>query len=287
MGKGDKSYSKGFPSTGTYYEASLADAATVARIITLDHEYIVLDALGQGTTLNLTINDDVEIGAEIWLDSSCGGTTYDITLGTGTDGSTIVGVTNKTQHALLKYNGTQYNLFSVFQDNQMAMTSASIGTAGTGTTAVEYGDKYHHVTVLTVAGELSAITTGNHAVGLLVYTLPSTAQIIKSAYMSIGITQTEGNIDADTPKVGLGTTIGKTAVANLTNPTTLHDILEEQDADNCTGTAEVKTIGNQVLVIEYGSAHTVHFNAAYGWASDGDAAAKVAGTIILEWLNII
>ncbi|GAG56956.1 unnamed protein product, partial [marine sediment metagenome] len=71
---------------------------TVARTITLDHEMIVLDELGQATTLNLTINADVEIGAEIWLKSSCGTTAYDITLGTGTDEATITGVASKTQY---------------------------------------------------------------------------------------------------------------------------------------------------------------------------------------------
>jgi len=287
MGKGDKSFSVGFPVPECYYNSSLTDAATVSKTVTRDHELIVLDALGQGTTINLAINDDIEIGAEIWLISSCGSTAYDITLGTGTDTSTITGVANKTQHAILKYNGSSYYLFSVFQDNQAPTTSANVGTAGTGTTAVEYGNSYHHVTVLTVAGVLSAIAgSGNHGVGLKVYTLPASAQIIKSAYMSIGITQSGTAIGADTPKVGLGTTLAATAVADLTNPATLQDILTGQDANNCTGTAEVKTVADQILVIETGSAHTVHFNAADNWAG-ADAAAVVAGTIILEWINII
>ncbi|MBA7639174.1 hypothetical protein ES703_46832 [subsurface metagenome] len=287
MGKGDKGYRIGFPTPDTYYESSLTDAATVARTITKDHEIIVLDELGQGTTLNLTINADVEIGAEIMLKSSCGSTAYDITLGTGTDAATITGIVDKINWSHLVYDGSQYNLVSIFQDNQTPMTSENTGTVGTGTTAVEYGNGIFHLTVLTVAGVLSAIAgSGNHAVGLKVYTLPTSAQIIKSAYMSIGITQSEGNIDSDTPKVGLGTTLGATAVANLTNPATLHDILAEQDANNCTGTAEVKTVGDQVLVIETGSAHTVHFNAADSWAG-ADAAAIVAGTIILEWINIV
>lgn len=285
--KGDKSFSKGFPSTGTYYESSLADATTVARTITLDHEIIVLDELGQGTTLNLTINPDVEIGAEIMLKSSCGTTPYDITLGTGTDAATITGVASKTNWSHLIYDGSQYNLVSIFQDNQLATTSINVGTVGTGTTVVEYGNGAFHLTVLTVAGVLSAIAgSGNYGVGLKVYTLPTSAQIIKSAYMSIGITQSDGNINNDTPKVGLGSTLAATAVGDLTNPATLQDILTGQDANNCTGTAEVKTVGDQIFVIETGSAHTVHFNAADSWAG-ADAAATVAGTIILEWLNIV
>jgi len=286
MGKGDKGYRIGFPTPDTYYQSSLTDAATVARTITLDNEIIVLDELGQGTTLNLTINTDVEIGAEIWLQSSCGTTPYDITLGTGTDGATITGVASQTQLCILKYNGTQYNLFSVFQDNQTPTTSTNVGTVGTGTTATEYGDAYHHITVLTVAGVLPAISSGAHAYGLKVYTLPTSAQIIKSAYMSVGITQTDGNIDADQPKVGIGTVIATGAVTDLTGTSTFDDILVNQTAANCTGTATVKTIADQILVIETGSAHTVHFNAADSWAGT-DAAAIVAGTIILEWTYLI
>ena len=287
MGKGDKLYNVGFPSPGTLYDSSLTDATTVARTITRDHEIIVLDELGQGTTLNLTINSDIQIGAEIVLKTTCGSTPYDITLGTGTDAETITGIAGESQWAILKYEGSQYNLVSVFHNNQMALTSINVGTAGTGTTAVEYGNGVFHLTVLTVAGVLSAIAgSGNYGVGLKVYTLPTSAQIIKSAYMSIGITQSDGNINADQPKVGLGSTLAATAVANLTSPATLQDILTGQDANNCTGTAEVKTVGDQILVIETGSAHTVHFNAADSWAG-ADAAAIVAGTIILEWLNIV
>jgi len=117
MGKGDKGYNIGFPTPDTYYEASLANAATVARTITLDNEIIVLDELGQGTTLNLTINADVEIGAKIWLKSSSGDAAYDITLGTGTDGMIIVGVIDKTNWASLIYDGSIFNLISVYQIN--------------------------------------------------------------------------------------------------------------------------------------------------------------------------
>lgn len=288
MGKGDKGYRIGFPTPDTYYESSLADAATVARTITKDNEIIVLDALGQGTTLNLTINADIEIGAEIWLLSSCGSTAYDITLGTGTDASTITGVANKTQHSLLKYNGSSYYLFSTFQDNQTPTTSINIGAAATGSSAVEYGDGVNHLTVITVATTLGAIAGGAAlAVGKLVYTLPTSAQIIKSAYMSMALTQSEGNINADTPDGGIGTVVASGAVATLDGTGTFENILTGQTFNNCTGTAEVKTVGDQILIIETGSAHAVYFNVADTWAASGDAACGIAGTIILEWINIV
>jgi len=285
MGKGDKGYKIGFPTPDTYYQSSLEDDTTVARTITLDHEYIVLDALGQETILNLTINDDIEIGAEIWLDSSCGDTAHDIKLGDGTDKSVITGVVNKTQHSLLKYNGSQYNLFSVFQDNQMAVTSANVGTAASGVTAVEYGDKYNHVTVLTVNTTITTIAKGLHDYGVLVYTLPTSAQAIKTSYMSMALTSAATDIEEDTPEVGLGTDMASGAQGVLTS--TDEDILTGQAATNCKGTATVKTIVPN-LGIDKGTSvdHTVYFNFADEWTSGGDTGCGIAGTIVLEWINM-
>ncbi len=158
------------------------------------------------------------------------------------------------------------------------------GTANTGTTAVEYGDGKRHTTVLTVATTFPAITGGaDQAVGKLLYTFPAGAVIVRSAKLSLGITQTEAHINADTPDIGLGTVIGTGTVADLSGTTTFEDIITGQTAANCTGTATVKTIANQVLVIESGDAHTLHVNAAFGWAASGDAAALVAGTVVVDW----
>ena len=285
MGKGDKGFEIGFPTPDTYYESSLTDATTVARTITLDHEIIVLDELGQGTTLNLTINADIEIGAEIWLKSSCGTTPHDITLGTSTDNTTITGIASKSQWSYLKYDGSQYNLVNVFQDNQMATTSANVGSVASGTTVVEYGDSYHHITVLTVNTTIATIATGNNDYGVLVYTLPTSAQIVKSAYMSMALDSVAVDIEDDTPEVGVGTVSASGTNGTLTG--TDDDILAGQSAADCKGTATVKTIGSQILVIETGGTHTVHFNFAANWSSAGDTNCVIEGTIILEWLNII
>ena len=88
----------------------------------------------------------------------------------------------------------------------VALSGANLvntGTAATGVVAGEYGDGYTHTTVLTVATTLPAIAGGAAlGVGTLLYTLPAGAAIINSSYFSIGITQTQGHINADTPTVG-------------------------------------------------------------------------------------
>lgn len=171
--------------------------------------------------------------------------------------------------------------------SQDVITSGNVGAAGTEVTAVEYGDGHLHQTVLTVNTTLPAIAGGaNLAVGKLIYTFPAGAVIVESAYMSLGITQSQGNINADTPDGGLGTVIASGAVATLDGTGTFEDIITGQTFNNCTGTAEVKTAiptANVPFVIEAGAAHTVHFNVAGGWAASGDAAAVLAGTVVINW----
>jgi hypothetical protein len=167
------------------------------------------------------------------------------------------------------------------------LNNTNSGTANTGTTPAEYGDGRNHTTVLTVSTTLPAIAGGAAlAVGKLLYTFPAGAIVIREVYMSMAITQTQGNINANTPDVGLGTVIGSGANALLSAVGhTSENILTGQTAANCTGTATVKTIAPALdeVVIEAGDAHTVYFNAAATWAASGDAAALLTGTIVINW----
>ena len=163
-------------------------------------------------------------------------------------------------------------------------TDANVGTAATGATAVEYGNGRQHQTVITVSTALGAIAGGaDLGLGKLVYTLPAGAIIVNSAYMSMALTAADGNIDADTPDVGLGTVVASGAVAVLSGTATFENILTGQTAADCSGTATVKTTGAQILAIETGDAHTVYFNVADGWAASGETACLIAGTIVLNW----
>jgi hypothetical protein len=201
-------------------------------------------------------------------------------------------------------NPTAENVYSPVSDAAIAaavrevqavglkpQSPSTVGAAATGSTAVEYGDGYDHTTVLTVSTTLPAIAGGaNLGVGKLLYTFPAGVIIVESAYMSLAITQTEGNITADTPDGGLGTVIASGAVATLDGTATFENILTGQTFNNCSGTAEVKTASPTAgvpLVIEAAGAHTVYFNVADGWAASGDAAALLAGTVILNWRLVI
>jgi len=172
-----------------------------------------------------------------------------------------------------------------FIENEVPTVNA--GVAATGFTAEEKGDSVNHVTVLTVDTTFGAIAGGaNLALGKLAYTFPAGAINIKASKIDVALTAEDGNIDADTPDVGLGTTLASGANALLSGAgATTENILTGQTATNCTGTATVKTLATS-KVIETAEAHTVYLNIADGWAASGEAALPVTGTVTIEWTFI-
>lgn len=172
--------------------------------------------------------------------------------------------------------------------NNESLTADNVGAVNTGVTAVEYGDGRNHVTTLTVS-QADAITCGDNAAlcdGYLLYTLPAGAIVVKSAYISLGFTAASTQQAADTPDGGLGTTQGSAVQATLNlDDAACENILTGQTFNNCTGTAELKTVADQILVIEAAGDHTVYFNIGDTWADDtgGDLTADIAGTVVLEW----
>lgn len=162
----------------------------------------------------------------------------------------------------------------------------NLGVAAACCTVKEYGSAYNHTTVLTLTGSsavLPAIAGGaNLAVGKLLYTLPAGAVIVNGSKLNVAITKTQGNITADTPDIGLGTTIASGAVAVLGGTAAFENILTGQTAADCNATATVKTVDTS-LVIETADAHGVYLNVADGWAASGDTGAILSGTVTLHW----
>jgi hypothetical protein len=166
----------------------------------------------------------------------------------------------------------------------LPITSVNVGAGITGvSTAVEYGDGVNHKTVITVDSALGAIAGGaNLAVGKKIYTFPAGVINVKATKMSMALTALDGNIDADTPDVGIGTTIGSGAVNVLGGTAGFENMLTGQTAADCAGTATDKTLATS-LVIEAAGSHDVFFNVADGWAASGEAACPISGTITIEW----
>lgn len=159
------------------------------------------------------------------------------------------------------------------------------GVAAAGVTAVESGTNDFHKTVLTVSNlDLGAIAAAaNEATGALVYTLPAGNIQVVGAFMSIALTNSDGNIDADTPDVGVGTTVGSGAQALLSGVgAAAENIITGTTAADVTGTATVTSVADIALQIAPAGDHTVYLNVADGWAG-AETGVIANGTITMVW----
>lgn len=209
-------------------------------------------------------------------------------------GATLRGPVSSTDNAIARFDGATGKLVQnasgvTVDDNNRIISTGNEGTAGTGTTATEYGDGFHHVTRLAMAGVLPNIGSGvTLGLGLLVYTFPAGVILVDAVHMDVGITQSQGFINADTPEVGIGSVIAVGAVSALNGTSTFEDYVTGTSAGNCTGTktdltTETTAGGAVVIPASGGLAHTVHFNAADIWAANGDSGATLSGDVWIAW----
>ena len=138
---------------------------------------------------------------------------------------------------------------------EKGITTNNIGTVASGSSVVEYGDGIFHQTAITVNTTLAEIASGNHSYGKLIYTFPAGALDVKATYISMALTQSDGNITADTPDIGVGTTTATGGTSATLNGGTMENIMPGQTV-------------------------------ADGWAGT-DAACAIAGTIIIEWTFVV
>lgn len=156
------------------------------------------------------------------------------------------------------------------------------GSPGSGVVATEYGDKYNRCTVLDIQTVFPAIAGGaSLAVGKLIYTLPAGAAVIKATRMR-AVLNGVAAIEADTPDLGIGTTIASGAVAVLGGTAAFENILTGQTMTDCDGTATDVAVATE-LVIASGGAHTIYLNIADGWAATGDPALDVNAKVVIHW----
>jgi len=171
-------------------------------------------------------------------------------------------------------------------------SQASGGTPQAGVTAMEYGDAYNHVTVLSftdlaVPGPTAA---ANEAHGALLYTLPAGAQVVTAMGFGIAL-QGGGTVDADTPVVGIGSVLANGAVAVLNGTATFMDYVTEQTAADCNGTTTnvgpiAATAGALTGIAMNGpaDAKTIHLNYADGWA--GADTLLASGGVTIYWTTL-
>lgn len=172
-------------------------------------------------------------------------------------------------------------------------TPGNVGAAGASTVvASETGDETFHKTVLTLTNFVIGAIPGaaNLALGANVYTLPAGTQVIEAVSLNLSLANDDGNIDADTPDLGLGSVIATGAVALLSGTATFENILTGQTMNDCNGTAEVvpyvavPTVGQGFITGTSGSKN-IFLNVADGWAG-AETELKANGTITLFWKTV-
>lgn len=93
---------------------ALAIAATVAHEVDNSRTVITLTGTpAADATLNLTLAEGLEPGAEVFVKWTCGATAYDLVLGTGCETKTIDGTISKTTVVHLVFDGTRYVVVNV------------------------------------------------------------------------------------------------------------------------------------------------------------------------------
>lgn len=166
-------------------------------------------------------------------------------------------------------------------------TLDNIGAAGASTiTADESGDSIFHKTVLTLTNFVVGAIPGAGALGIgaNVYTLPTGVQIIDSAYINLYLSNDDGNIDADTPDLGLGSVIASGAVSVLSGTPTFENIMTGQTMDDCNGAYEEAAVSQAYSSITGGSKN-IFLNVADTWAG-AETELKATGTITLFWKTV-
>lgn len=142
-------------------------------------------------------------------------------------------------------------------------------------------------TVIDLTGlTLPAIAGGaSLGVGRLIYTFPAGAIKVLGSSISVSLTQTEGNVTADTPDLGLGTTIASGVVAVLGGTAAFENIMTGQTVNDCDGTVEATAVATELLILS-GDSHGLYLNVADGWAASGEEAMVVRGTVTVSWMPL-
>lgn len=149
------------------------------------------------------------------------------------------------------------------------------------------GGPQGYQTRLDVVTTMPAIAGGaSLSVGKLLWTYPAGVIYHRGAAMSLALKQSQGNVTADTPDGGLGSTIAAGANALVSDTAGAENFLTGQTFNDCNGTVENKAVDTAV-VIEAADAHLGYFNLADGWAASGDAALILRGTVWLFWQKLM
>ena len=169
------------------------------------------------------------------------------------------------------------------------ITSLNLGTgAGAECTAVEYGDGYNHVTVITcTAADLTPAlsSSGAEGIGAIIYTFPAGVYVAQAVHVDLTAVVAAGFSNA--VDFGLGSVIASGDIATL-NGTTMEDWLAGQTiADISSPATEKSTVmtNGSPLLFEASGSHVLNLNMAGTWTAAADTIEATA--VVTIWWTFL
>ena len=168
----------------------------------------------------------------------------------------------------------------------MNITAQTGLVAFAGFEAETWGDKGQYHTRITVNSAFPDIAGGaNLAVGKKMFDYPAGEIFVERSSYALALNETQDNVVADTPDLGIGTTIASGVVAVLGGTAAFENIITGQTMADCNGTVKTASVDTP-LVIATADSHSVFLNVADGWAASGDDGLLVSGTVDIFWQRI-
>jgi len=162
----------------------------------------------------------------------------------------------------------------------LGSNGANLGAVANGT-VVEYGDKYSHVSVITVTEFAQAVAAASLGFGKKIYDFPEGLVKCKRAVLDVTMTAATST---DVGEIGLGTVVAVGAVATLGGTATFEDIV-----DGFANTAPASGGGDTQAGKECeagqldgtSTAKDLFLNFAAAWTPTEDV--TISGTVTLFW----
>ena len=163
-------------------------------------------------------------------------------------------------------------------------TGANVGTAGTGVTAVEFGDGFTHVTVLTLtaAALTPTIPADAEGAGVIIYTFPAGVYVGTSAHMDVTAVTADSATNA--VDMGLGSFIASGDIVTLTTAAMEDWVTGQTVADISSPATEKSTVmtNGSPLLFEAADSHVLHLNMAGTW-NNTVATLDATATVTIHW----
>ena len=167
-------------------------------------------------------------------------------------------------------------------------TAENVGTAGSECTAVEYGDGYNHVTIITcTAADLAPAlsTSAAEGIGAVIYTFPIGVYVAQSIHANLTAVVAVGFSNA--VDFGFGSLIASGDITTLSTAA-MEDWLTGQTIDDISSPATEKSTvmtAGSPLLFEAAGSHVLNLNMAGTWTAAADTIEATA--VVTIWWTFL